>query len=122
MRTATSILLSAVALGLVACGGSSDEPTTPAPATTEATTPPASTEATDTASTGSTGGGEAYPEAARKSFIDACSQSATNEQCECALSYIEENVALDEFIQAGLAIQKGEDPPKEIAEASQKCA
>jgi hypothetical protein len=112
-----AVLLAALTLGLAACGGSS-EPTTSAttPATT-ATTAPAGTD-----TTGDTGGGEQYPAAARNSFLDSCEASATAEQCECALSYLEENVTLDEFIQAGLDISQGKEAPEAITKATESCA
>jgi hypothetical protein len=103
-------------LALAACGGGSEPATTSAPATT----PPATTGGTETAAT--SGGGGQYPAAARDSFLQSCEASATNEQCECALSYLEENVTLDEFIQAGLDISQGKEAPAAITKATENCA
>ena len=119
MRLVAAALLLTLTLALAACGGGSEPATTSAPATT----PPAATTTTggtETASTDSAGG--KYPEAARKSFLDSCEASATPEQCECALSYLEENVTLDEFIQAGLDISQGKEAPESITKATENCA
>lgn len=118
MRLVAAALLLTLTLALAACGGGSEPATTSAPATT----PPATTTTggTETASTDSAGG--KYPEAARSSFLDSCEASATPEQCECALSYLEENVSLDEFIQAGLDISQGKEAPESITKATENCA
>lgn len=118
MRLVLAALLLTLTLALAACGGGSEPATTSAPATT----PPATTTGgTETASTDAPAEGK-YPEAARTSFLDSCEASATPEQCECALSYLEENVTLDEFIQAGLDISQGKEAPEAITKATENCA
>ena len=118
MRLAAAALLLTLTLALAACGGGSEPATTSAPSTTA---PAATTGGTETASTDGSGEGK-YPEAARSSFLDSCEASASAEQCECALSYLEENVTLDEFIQAGLDISQGKDAPESITKATENCA
>ncbi len=115
MKIAAALLLT-LTLALAACGGGTEPSTTSAPATT----PAATTGGTETGSASSTGG--QYPTAARESFLDSCEASATAEQCECALSYLEENVSLDDFIQAGLDLQAGKDAPESITKATENCA
>ena len=117
MRLVAAALLLTLTLALAACGGGSEPATTSAPATTA---PATTTGGTETASTDAAEG--KYPEAARSSFLDSCEASATPEQCECALSYLEENVTLDEFIQAGLDISQGKEAPESITKATENCA
>ncbi|MEA2347390.1 MAG: hypothetical protein QOG62_1177 [Thermoleophilaceae bacterium] len=120
MKTGAAVLLALLALGLTACGGSSTETTTASstPATTPAT-PPADTAGTDTAAT-DTGEPGKYPAAARESFLSACTASAAQEQCQCALSYLEKNVPIDELVKAGLESSKG-SMPKVLADAVAEC-
>jgi len=66
-------------------------------------------------------GGGAYPEAAREAFLDSCEGGSTPETCECALQYLEENVSLEDFVQAGIAISQGEPPPAVITKADESC-
>ncbi len=116
MKTAAAVLLCLLTVGLMACGGGSTETTT---ATSTPATTPATTEPTDTASTGG-GDSEGYPPEAKDSFLSACTASAAQEQCECALSYLEENVPIDELVQAGLESDKG-GMPKVLADAVAEC-
>lgn len=117
MKTGAAVLLALLALGLTACGGSSTETTT-ATSTPPATTP-ADTEPTDTAAA-DTGEPGKYPDAARESFLSACTASADSEQCECALSYLEKNVPIEELVKAGLESSKG-SMPKVLADAVAEC-
>lgn len=111
-RIPTLALLVTAAL-LAGCGGSAPSPTTEA--TTAGTTAP-------TSSTSKDGEGEgAYPETAREAFLDSCEGGSTPETCECALRYLEENVSLEDFVQAGIAISQGEPPPDVITKADESC-
>jgi hypothetical protein len=110
-----TLALLATAVVLAGCGGS--EPTSP---TTLDVTP--STASSSTSSVAKEGEGEgAYPEAARDAFLDSCEGGSTPETCECALQYLEENVPLEEFVQAGIAISQGEPPPAAITKADESC-
>lgn len=112
-RIPTLALVVAAAL-LAGCGGSSPS------ATTEDSIPATST--TSTSTTSKEGGGEGgYPSAAREAFLDSCEGGSTPETCECALRYLEENVPLEEFVQAGIAISQGEPPPPAITKADESC-
>ena len=116
MKTAAAVLLCLGAVALAACGGG--EPATTA-SSTPATTPATTAEPTDTASTdGKTG---AYPEAARQSFLSACTASAAKEQCECALDYLEKNVPIEDLVKAGLKSDKGGSMPKVLSDAVAEC-
>lgn len=118
MKTAAAVLLCLAAMALVACGGGGEPATTAS--STPATTPATTAEPTDTAATGD-GATGAYPEAARQSFLSACTASADKEQCECALDYLEKNVPIDELVKAGLESDKGGEMPKVLADAVAEC-
>jgi hypothetical protein len=115
MKIGAAVLLSALMLGLVACGGGGEATTTASstPATTTAA-PPADTSASETP----TG---AYPKEARDSFLNACTASADKEQCECALNYLEKNVPIDELVKAGLQSSDSSQMPKVLADAVAAC-
>ena len=118
MKIGAAALLTALALGLAACGGGGEEATTASstPATTApATPPPADTTAEETP-TGK------YPEEARDSFLSACTVSAQEEQCECALDYLEKNVPIEELVKAGLESQEGGEMPEVLSDAVAACA
>jgi hypothetical protein len=116
MKIGAAVLLSALMLGLVACGGGGETATTASstPATTTAAPPPADTSATETPA-------GAYPKEARDSFLNACTASADKEQCECALSYLEKNVPIDELVKAGLQSSDGGQMPKVLSDAVAAC-
>jgi hypothetical protein len=116
MKIAAAAVAAVLALGVAACGGGEDTTNT-APTTTATTV----TEGTDTASTDA-GATAPYPEAARQSFLDSCSAGASLETCECALKYLEENVPIEEFVQAGLDIAEGKEPPPAVSKATEECA
>jgi hypothetical protein len=113
-RIPTLALLVAAAL-LAGCGGSAPSGSTTADTSAPSTTAPAST-------TSKEGEGEGtYPEAAREAFLDSCEGGSTPETCECALRYLEENVSIEDFVEAGIAISQGEPPPDVITKADESC-
>jgi hypothetical protein len=116
MKVAAATVVAALALGVAGCG--SEEESTTATQTPTGTTV---TQSTDTAST-EAGGTSPYPEAARQSFLDSCSAGAAPEMCECRLKYLEANVPLEEFVQAGLDIAEGKEPPVAVTRAKEECA
>jgi hypothetical protein len=116
MKIAATATVALLMMGVAACGDEV-EPASPGG-------PPSESPPTDDTGTASTEAGATvpYPEAARQSFLDACSAGAPLETCECAFQYFEENVPLDEFIDAGLNIAEGKEPPAAIMKATEECA
>ncbi len=116
MKTASSIFLTLIAFGLLACGGETTTETVTTPASTEATPPE-----TDTAAVETDSGGGTYPAEVRKNYLEGCTQQADQETCECTLAYLEENLSVEDFAAAGMKINEGGEPPKELLAASAEC-
>ncbi len=116
MKTASSIFLAVIAFGLLACGGGT---------TTETVTTPAATDAapaTDTAAAEPDAeGGGSYPAEVRENYLEGCTQQASQETCECTLAYLEKNLSVEDFASAGIKINEGGEPPKELLAASAEC-
>lgn len=119
MRAAAAMLVSALVLGLAACGGA-EQPAgqTSAPA---ATTAPTETEQPRKPDTGGS-----IPEALRASLTEQCVQdgSASPETCDCLIGEIEASKSFGQYIEYGEALSRGETPelPRAMREAGTKCA
>ncbi len=101
-----------VAVALAGCGG--DDATTE-PVAPTVTGPPASA-------------GESgqrpfvpYPDEVRDTFLEACGAGGSEKECQCSLTYLEVNIPIAEFTEAGLAAAEGGADPDFMEAARDEC-
>lgn len=115
MKIAAAVVLTAISLGLAACGGDDDETTSapaPAPAPTATEPAPTTTESTD---------GATSTDGISETFVSSCAEGGalSEDQCQCIYDTVDEKGDIDELVQFGLAVQSGESDPTDLPKSLQ---
>jgi len=95
--------------------------TTEADDDTDTTAAATSTTTTEAETTTTGGAGAPYSDFTRTAFMQGCEEGTNREFCECTLGELEAILTEDEFIDLGLELSGGGDPPQEIIDATFAC-